>query len=237
MEDDLVASLTRQVKEDIIENYMLERRIIEHQIDNLNRQADETRRQAWMVGWRLARLSFLMVHPNMQNRLKEIVGTGTAYFWAACLDVKFKRHLRLIRVRALTQKGKFRKLVLEAYTRLYYRMAKYKVQYEDLACERQAVNTNIDAFHKNFDLLGILNFLRNLDMQGIERKKILGDNFTAKEVAELDKNLYISPVSMERLNAPVPLDLPESRSVCGELSALADEIFLRYGDEVKKIMR
>ncbi len=237
MEDDLVTSLTRQVKEEVIENYLLERRLIELQIENLNRQADETRRQASMVGRRLARLSFLMIDTDMQSRLKEILVMGTGYFWVACLNVKFKRHVRLIRVRALTQKGKFRKLVLESYARLYYRMTKYKRQYEDLACERLAVNSNIDSFHKNFDLLSILNFIRNLDTQEIERKKILGDNFTAKEIAELDKNLYISPVSMEKLDAPPPLDLPEAGSIREELCRLADEISQRYVKELKETMR
>jgi len=74
-------------------------------------------------------------------------------------------------------------------------------------------------------------------MRGIERKKILGDNFTATEMAELDKNLYISPVSMEKLDVPAPLDLPESGSIREILSNLAEEIFQRYGEEVKKILR
>jgi hypothetical protein len=237
MEDDLVTGLTRQVKEEVIENYLLERRIIEIQIENLNRQADETRRQAWIVGRRLARLSFLMIHTDMQSRLKEILGMGTGYFWMACLNMKFQRHVRLIRIRALTQRGKFRKLVLKSYVRLHYRMAQYKPRYDDLECERLAVNINIDSFHRNFDLLTLLSFIRNLDMQGIEKKKILGHNFTAQEMTELDKNLYISPISMEKLNAPAPLALPGSGSIREELIRLSDEIFQRYGKEVKKIVR
>jgi len=237
MEDDLITCLTRQVKEDVIENYLFERRLIELQIEHLNKLADETRRLAWMVGRRLARLSFLMIRTDMQSRLQEILGMRAGYFWKACLNVKFTRKVRLIRVRALTQKGKFRKLLLESYSRLHYWMKKYERRYEDLSSERSAVNSNIDSFQKNFDLLSILNFLRNLDMQGIEKKKILGDNFTAREMAELDKNLYIMPVSMGKLNAPAPLGLPEPGLIKGKLSNFAEEIFERYGEEVKKILR
>ncbi len=236
MEDDLVASLTRQVKEEVIENYLLERRLIDLQIEHLNTQADETRRRARMVERRLARLSFLMIHLDMQSRLRELLGMG-AGFWDACLNDMSKRKVPLIRVRALTQKRKFRKLLLESYSRLHYWMEKYRQHYEDLAIERSAVNRNIDSFQKNFDLLSILNFLRNLDMQGVERKKILGDNFTAKEMAELDKNLYIRPVSMEMLNVPAPLDIPDPDSVQGKLSDFAEEIFQRYGEQVKKILK
>jgi len=237
MQEDLVASLTRQVKEEVIENYLLERRIIELQIEQLNTQAAETRRQAWIVGFRLARLASLMISPEMKRRLQQILGIGTGYFWVACLNVKFKRRVRLILLRALTRKLKFRKVLLESYSRLYYRMKQYKAQYEELANECSAVNRNIDSFQKNFDLLSILNFLRNLDMQAIERKKILGDDFTAIEMAELDKNLYIGPVSVEKLNVPAPLDLPESALIRMQLCNLAEEVFKHYPEEVKKILR
>jgi len=237
MEEDLVTSLTRQLKEEVIENYLLERRLIELQIEHLNTQAAETRKRARAVGLRLARLSNLMIQPDMQSRLQELLGMRSCYFWVACLNLESKRRVRLIWVRALTKKAKFRKVILQSYSRLFYRMTQYKEQYEELTNERSAVNRNIDSFQKNFDLLSILNFLRNLDMRGIERKKILGDNFTATEMAELDKNLYISPVSMEKLDVPAPLDLPESGSIREILSNLAEEIFQRYGEEVKKILR
>ena len=237
MEEDLVTSLTRQVKEEVIGNYLLERRLIELQIEHINTQAAEIQRLARVVGQRLARLSSLMIQPDMQSRLQDLLGMGSCYFWVGCLNAKFKRRVRLIWVRALTKKVKFRKVILESYSRLHYRMTQYKEQYEELTNECSAVNRNIDSFQKNFDLLSILNFLRNLDTSGIERKKILGDNFTATEMAELDKNLYISPVSMEKLDVPAPLDLPESGSIREILSNLAEEIFQRYGEEVKKILR
>ncbi len=237
MEEDLVTSLTRQVKEEVIENYLLERRLLELQTEHLDAQAADTLRQAWVVGQRLARLSNLMIEPDMQIRLQELLGMRSCRFWVGCLHVKSKRGMRLIRVRTLTQKAKFRKVILESYSRLFYRMTQYKTQYEELTNEISAVNRNIDSFHKNFDLLSILNFLRNLDIGGIERKRILGDNFTAMEMAELDKNLYITPVSIEKLNVPAPLDLPEFGSIRVELSNLAEEIFQRYRKEVKKILR
>ena len=237
MEEDLVTSLTRQVKEEVIENYLLERRLIELQIEQLNTQAAQMRRHAWFVGLRLTRLSSLMIQPDMQNRLLEILRIEVHCFWVACVNVEFKRKVRLIGVIALTKKAKFRKVLLESYSRLYYRMNQYKAQYEELAEECSAVNRNIDTFQKNFDLLAILNFLRNLDMPGIEKKKILGDNFTAREMAELDKNLYISPIAVEKLDVPAPLDIPSPDSIRGKLCGLAEEIFERYGEEVKRILK
>jgi len=120
MQEDLVTSLTRQVKEEVIKNYLLERRLIELQIDHLNSQADEIRRLAWTVGLRLARLSSLMIQPDMQSRLQELLGISSYYFWVSCLNVKFIRKVRLIGVRAITKRAKFRKVILESYSRLFF---------------------------------------------------------------------------------------------------------------------
>ncbi len=237
MEDDLVSSLTRQVKEEVIENYLLERRLIDLQIEHLRKQAEETRTHAWIAGRRLDRLAHLMIGREMLQRLLDLLGIAREDFWTTCLDEKFQRRVPLIRVRALTQKGRFRKLVIESYCRLHAWMGKYGLRYRDLADENRAVNSNIEAFRKNFDLLAILAFLRNLDTQGIEKKKILGENFTASEMAELDKNLYIKDIPMEKLAVPPPAALPEPCRVERKLLALADEVFLKYEQRVKKILR
>ena len=236
MEEDLVTSLTRQVKAEVIENYLFERRVIELQIEHLNTLATQLQQHARSVGLRLARISSLMIAPGMKDRLHKLLGTEGCEFWVSCLNLKYRRRVRLIRVSALTKKAKFRKVLLESYSRLYDRMNRYRAQYQDLAVECSAVNINIVSFQKNFDLLSILNFLRNLDSRGIEIKKILGDNFTAKEMAELDKNLYIGPVSMGKLEVAAPLDLPEPDSIHGGLCNLAEEVYQRYSEEVKRIL-
>ncbi|MHC1729007.1 MAG: hypothetical protein AB9866_23930 [Syntrophobacteraceae bacterium] len=237
MEDDLILGLTRQVKEEVIENYVLERRILELQIEHLRGQAGEAIAYAGSAGKRLARLSFLMIRPEMKVRLQGVLGISKDCYWAACIDERLSRKLSLIEVRALTQKGKFRKLIVESYFRFDAWMREYRVQHEELAAECAAVNSNIASFQKNFDLLAILNFLRNLDLPSIEKKRILGDNFTAREMAELDKNLYIKPVSFEGLSVPAPLDLPATRLTEKKLAGLADEIYLKYREEAKKLLR
>lgn len=237
MEDDLVTSLTRQVKEEVIENYVLERRLIELQIEHLKEQARETRARAQMTGERLSRLALLMVSAPMQTRLRELLGIGGGCFWTGCLEERAAWKKPDLQVRALTLQGRFRKLVLQSYLRLYQRMGEYRVLHEDVAAECDAVNRNIESFGKNFDLLAILNFLRNLDLQGLEKKKILGENFTAKEMAELDKNLYIRAIPLKKLEMPVPLDLPSPVAVEDKLTRLANDVFRKHGEEVKSILK
>jgi hypothetical protein len=236
LQDDLVLSLTRQVREEVVENYLLERRIIDLQVEQLDMQAAETRRQAWTTRLRLARLSSLMIKSDIQVRLLQILGIDACSFWVEGLDEKFKGRVRPIWTRALTQRAKFRKVLLESYSRLCLWMNRYIGHYGNLDNECSAVNRNIGSFNKNFDLLSILSFLRGLDTSAIERKNIMGDNFTPKEMAELDKNLYIGPVTLQKLNVPPPLHLPEADSIRGELSNLAEEIFVLHQEEAKKVL-
>jgi hypothetical protein len=236
MEDDLLSSLTHQVKEEVIQNYVMERRLIELQIEHVCEQASKTRLQARMTGKRLNRLALLMIRPEMLDRLVEFLHLSSGCYWRACLERNFSRKVRFVQVRAWTPRGKFRKLVIESYSRFYERMKQYRENYDDLSLECAGVNRNIEAFGRNFDLLGILSFLRNLDIGGVERKRILGENFTAKEVAKLDENLYIKPISLEKLDVPDPLDILEAGEVEGKLLKISDEIYRKYGDEVREIL-
>jgi len=236
MEDDLISSLTRQVKEEVIENYLTERRIVGLQIEDIEAQAEEARFQALKTGRRLSRLAYLMVQPEMLKKLLDLLNISSPSFWNDCLEKKFSRGIRLIRVRALTDKGKFRKLLLEAYNRLYRWMENYRKVYEELNAECRAVNMNIDKFQKNFDLLTILNFLKSLDPTALERKHYLGENFTAEELSSVDRTLYLHPIRFENLEVPAPPALPEPEAIESALSDLANEIYRRYQDQIKGIM-
>lgn len=240
MQEDLISSLTRQVKEEVIENYLLERRILDLQIENLQEQAERTRESAGETGERLACLASLMVRSEMLSGLREFLCLGNGCFWTTCLEEGLPRKAwktRPIPVRAFTRKARFRKLVAQCYRLLFEKMREYGRLYRELGEECQAVNININAFHKNFDLLSILNFLRSLDMPGLEKKRILGENFTAKEMAALDKSLYILPQSLEKFGVPVPIEIPEPRLAEARLDALSGEVYRRCEKEVREILQ
>jgi len=236
MEDDLIYSLTRQVKEEVIENYLSERRIVGLQIEEIEARTEDARFQALKTGRRLSRMAYLMIHPGMLGRLTDLLHIPPSSFWNDCLEKKFSHGIRVIRVKALTDKGKFRKLLLEAYSRLYHWMEKYRKTHEDLSAECRAVNININKFQKNFDLLTILNFLKSLDQATLERKHYLGENFTAEELTSIDQKLYLRPINFEKLGIPVPLTLPKPERVEEALSNLAHDIYQKYHRDIKGFM-
>ena len=68
MTEDFLTSLTRQVKEEVLENYVNERRLIEAQIEDLEHLATKTRSKAVKAGRRLNRLALLMIRPETSSR-------------------------------------------------------------------------------------------------------------------------------------------------------------------------
>ena len=238
MEDDLISGLTRQVKEEVIGNYLRERRIVELQIENVQKMAAETIAGASLTGRRLARLGLLLMMDRRESqKLSRIFQIPEPSYWAGCMRDGSSIDVPAIRVRAFTEKAKFRKLLIEAYSRFCRWMANYAKQYESFEAECRAVNSNIVHFRRNFDLLAILTFLRNLDVRALEKKQVLGDNFTAREIASAESALTIRPISIETLNVPIPLALPPKETVKPDLEELAGEIYREYGPEIGKLIR
>lgn len=236
IEDDLIGSLTRQVKEEVLENYLTERRLIQLQIEEIERAVETVKVHAVRVGRRLNRLALLMVHSEMKHRMLDILKVPQPSFWAESVQRGFSRRIRLIRVNAITDRRKFRKLVIESYRRLFEHVGKYRKTYETLRDECEAVNLNIRNFQKNYDLLNILNFLRSLDIQSIERKQVLGENFSPEELASVDQKLFIKPLSIDAFSIPSPLELPPPGAVEGVLTGLSEEVFRKYENQVKNLM-
>ena len=236
MDEDLIASLTCQVREDLIQNYLTERRLIGLQIEEVENQAAEAKRQAHRTGRRLNRLVHLMIHPEMVKKLFTLLKVPQPSFWNDCSQEQFSRGVRFIRVRALTDRGRFRKLVLEAYLRLYRRMRRYGETYEELNGLCRAVNSNIKHFQENFDLLTMLSFLKSLDTSTLERKHFLGGNFTAEELASVDQKLYIGLIKFEELQVPVPLLLSKPEQVEAPITELAHEVYGKYQKYVRRLL-
>jgi hypothetical protein len=236
MDEDLISSLTRQIREDIIQNYLTERRLIRLQIEDIEKQVAVMRTRAYRTGRRLNRLVHLMIHPEMVKKLYVLLKVPQPSFWNDCSQKKLARGVRFIRVRALTDKAKFRKLVIESYSRLYRWMERYGETYEELSGQCRAVNSNIKHFQQNFDVLMMLSFLKSLDTGTLERKQFLGENFTAEEMASVDLKLYIGPIKFEDFEIPVPLSLPKPESVEFPMAELASQVYQKYQKYVQSLL-
>ncbi len=236
MEEDIVAGLTRQVKEEVIERYLNERHIIGLQQEEFQEGLRQTAECAKKTGEHLSRMAFLTLHPGTTQQLASILQLPPSSPWRHWLQLEPPKGMCPLHVSGLTEKRKYRKLMLEAYRQLYGQTAAYRKKHEELQALCRAININITNFQKNFDLLAILRFLRSLDTQALERKHFLGENFTAEEMASLDVKLQIRTIDFDKQEIPAPLFLPSPPSIEHRLVSLASEIYGKHQNEVRRIV-
>jgi hypothetical protein len=238
MRDDFIAALTQEVKEEVVQNYLYERRLIEEQINYLNELADHTVQLQERLYGRFARIYDLLCKTEFINEFISLLGLKEAPFKDRIgTESKYKKELRFIKVHGLTDRSKFKKLLMESYRRLCTWSDKYREDYENLENECSAVNHNIKKFEANHDLLSILNFLKGMDVDGIEKKHFMGDNFTPEEIGTVEKSLHFSPVRLEKFKIIPPPNLPKPEAVHDQLTSLANSIYDHNKDRLSGVIK
>ena len=238
MQDDIVSALTQEVKEEVIENYLYERRLVEGQIDYVKELAEHAAQLQEKLYKRFARMYDLLHETTFLNEFVRLLKVeGAPFIDRFAKAPEYRRGVRFIKVRGLTDRGRFRRLLLESYRRLLVWNDQYKEAYENLAQECKAVRDNLKKFEKDHDLLTILNFLRDMDVEGIERKHFLGDNFTPEEIGSIETSLRFKPIRMEQFKLIPPPSLPNLNAIQRQLNALADSVYGQCCDRVKVFIK
>jgi len=238
MTDDLISAMTQEVKAEVINNYLYERRLIEEQIAYVKELADQAAQLQEMLFKRFARMYNLLPKPEFINEFVFLLGLKEIPFKERIADdFAYRKDVLFIKVRGLTDRLKFKKLFLESYTRLCTWNNKYLEAYRNLMDECKAVNHNLKKFEDNHDLLTILNFLKGMDLEEITKKHFMGDNFAPDEIASIDKTLRFKPVSIKQFNLIPPPGLPELTDVQNQIKSLANSVYDRCSNKMKTIIK
>jgi hypothetical protein len=238
MQDDFASLLTQEVKEEVIENYLYARRLVQEQIDYVNELAEQAAQLQEKLYRRFARMYDLLSRSEFVNQFVRLVQIKRAPFMDRFgKDPNYRKGLRLIKIRGLTNRARFKRLLLASYHRLFTWNEQYKEAYENLQEESKATDQNLKKFEKNHDLLAILSFLKDMDIDGLEKKHFLGDNFTPEELASVEKSLRFKPIRMEQLKLIFPPGLPKPRAIQRQLADLASCVFGDCSDRVRSIMK
>jgi len=238
MQDDFISALTLEVKEEVIKNYLYERRLIEEQIHYAEELAEHAAQLQEMLFGRFARMYDLLFETGFINEFVNILGLKEPPFNDRIgKDSKYRKDLRSIKVHGLTDRARFRKVILEAYQRLVTWNNKYKEAHENLKEECKAVNTNLVKFEKNHDLLTIINFLKSMDVGEIVKKHFMGENFTPEELGAVEKSLHFKPVRIEQFNLIPPQQLPNPDAVQKELGALANSVYAKCSNRLSDVIK
>jgi len=237
MQEDLVVALTRAVKEEVVENYLFNRRVIEEELAEFNERLARVKRYRALVGKRFLRIFGLLVAPPYIKefiRLIQLERIRPFEFFGGDLNMK---QVRLIGTSGFTFHSRYRRLLLEAYERLLHWVQTYNDAYEDLQQECGAVNQNVNWFRREFDLLSIIHFLKSLDIAELERKQFLGGNFSAYELASVESKMVFHPIQWDSLQLPKPLDLPPMKTIKKPLQNLADQVFHAHQGKLRTRIR
>ena len=238
MQDDLISAMTQEVKEEVINNYLYERRLIEQQISYVKEIADHAAQLQEMLFKRFARMYDLLLKAEFINEFAFLLGLKEAPFKDQIADEpEYRKDVLLIKARGLTDRSKFKKLLLEAYRRLCNWNNKYLEAYRNLIEECEAVNHNLKKFEEKHDLLTILNFLKGMDIEAIAKKHFMGDNFAPEEIASIEKTLRFKPVSIKQFKLIPPPDLPELTDVRNQIASLANSVYDQYSNKMKTLIR
>ena len=238
MQDDIVSALTQEVKEEVIQNYLHERGLIEEQINYVNELAEHTAQLEEKLYRRFARVYEFLMEAEFINQFVQLLGIKEALFEHRFQkDRDLRNGLRFIKVHGLTRRARFKKLLCESYRRLCTWNNQYKEAYENLQEECKAAAHNLKKFESDHDLLTILNFLKNMDVDFIEKKHFLGNGFTPGEMSSIEATLRFKPIRIERFKLIAPPDLPEPKTIEGALTALADCIYCQCAGEVRAIVK
>jgi hypothetical protein len=238
MQDDIIGALTQEIKEEVIERYLYDRRLIEEQIKYVNELAELVKRLNEECFSYFVSICDALAEPEFVAEFARAIELEEPPFRTQFNHNPddFRRSCS-VKVRGLTPRAKFKKLLSEMYLEFYALNSKYKEAYEDFQEECNAVNHNLKQFQNNYDLLTILNFLRDMDADFVEKKRWLGDNFSPDEIASIEENLSFKPIRIERFKLDPPPLLPEPKTISRKLNTLADCVYGQCGERVKKLIQ
>jgi hypothetical protein len=238
VQDDIIAALTQEVKEEVIENYLYDRRLIEEQVKYVNELAEQTAELEEKCCEHLTRIYDALTEPEFIDEFTKTLELKGPPCWEWFgRDSRDRRHLGSVKARGLTQRARFKKLLLESYRGLFTWHSQYKEAYEDLQEECKAVNHNMKKFEDDYDLLTLLRFLKDMDVEFMEKKHWLSDNFTPEEMASIETSLSFRPIRMERFKLNPPPNFPKPKTVQKELNALADCVYGQCSDRIKTLVK
>ncbi len=224
-DDDHIAALTQAVKQEVIERYLRERMITEGEICLLLEDACSL--HGGMSAWEKAldELAGALITPQAAEDFFALAGLP-APEGGASGDYHFPRPFGLTRAASYLHliEGLYRQVYEEAQ-----RLAEERKRVRELTEE---VNRDIKRFEANNDLMSLASYLRSLDPKELQRRKLMGVNFSANEKAAAAAALSFKPVDVSRLALPSPPRLRPPSQVMSKTRPLLRQVVKKHRRQV-----
>lgn len=223
-DDSYIQALNQTVKQEIVQNYFRERRIIEEEILLVTEAVS-------------ALLGGLYTWEKHRARLGRALGDGDIRerFFAAAGIVpprpesvaKAAPAVGITPIRGLTRTARYTSLIRGLYRVLTEEAAELEDERQRALKLTREVNRDIRAFEANHDLMMLEGYLRTLSPETLKKRRILGVNFTAKEKAISAQALSFKPLKPRDMGLEDPLPKPRPVS----------QVMAQVGDLLKQALK
>lgn len=194
--EDLVSALQEAVRQEVVENYFRERRLLEEECNILKEDASAYHGGLAATTGLEIQLALLLLEPLGAETFFSYTGLRLPEGYHGH---KLKPVLPLKRVGGLTRCRKYLNLVKALYTQLWIHRQNLREEYKRLRDLLSEVNADIKRFELNHDMLALTAYMRSLDPQELQRRKIMGVNFSHGETSAAAARLSFKTFSAEKI--------------------------------------
>lgn len=216
--NDFLEALTYAVKEEVVENYFLQRRVVEEELAEVDRLNLKLAARQGEVNRVLAELEELLLEEPYWRTFWDRAGQGdqapvpgtrtpAGRVWSGSAP-------------GLGWKGRYRGLVKETIRSLNRSLERHQEVLDEARDLVDGVNRDIDRFHANFDFLAIRSMLCQMDPVEVEKKYVLGSDLQGQACLDLDAAMRFKRLSRPSLG-PIPNPPPKGALLKAGVEAAA----------------
>ncbi len=241
MAPDIDKMLSYEIKKEIADRYFGFRKLIEEDIKEYDNLVITTfRRLEQRIGFDLVRLYILLKNEQVIHDFFQIAGLDERLFYDPYLTESptiRKRVFAGMKPHGLTQKSRFKNMVVDTYNSLVDHVKQYKDNLAELREEQETIAEEINIFYRKNDLSTIMGFLRGLGGTGSYKSGAMEGGLTPHTGENLEQKMRVTaPPPVEKL-LPVLPELKPYKTIRHELEPIIDRAYRLQGEpEMRKFI-
>ncbi len=208
-DDSYIQALNQAVKQEIIQNYFRERRIIEEEILLVTEAVSALLGGLYAWEKHRARLGRALGDADIREKFFAAAGIRSPRPESVAIAAPA---VGLTPIRGLTRAARYVSLIRGLYQGLVEGAAALEDERNRALKLTGEVNRDILVFEANHDLLMLVSYLRSMDPCELQRRSILGVNFSARERALSAEALSFKPLKPQDMDLDLPMPKPRPTS-------------------------
>jgi len=233
VEDDFLTALQYAIKEEIVENYFHERRVIEEEKAEVDGLLAGQAQTAEKVNQAKASLEALLVEPGFAAELWESAGRSNAV--RPTNDKPYSPSCPWP-LRALSWRARYRSQVRHAAGEVWSIQQQHEETLAELDSLIQEVNADIDRFQADFDFLLLCSVINQLDQETLAKKHFLGSALEGDDRQSLDERLRLPKIKVMVEGLRVLSPLPPARCFQEAAGQVAEEVLKAHPRLTRKLV-